>query len=270
MHHSHQPSTQVSNLDSEQETPEMGSQTPDCEDPQVPVNDVTPDISNEEVVQVNETEVSSDQTPTSDKDDTSDPSLQGKSVKLPYVIYNLDTHKSIYIQKGTVVAYANKDQPEVDCFKISETYEEAQEVIQYRNHLPNHPTLLVPPKSDMICSPAEVQFHRRVELKDHNASAETKKRFEELCQQFPEVFSTNNEDIGRTNLITMDIDTGDSPPSVKKPYTLALKHYNWVQQEIELGASGYNHQKCLTMGQSYCHVFPRSLHLEKHQGGECA
>ena len=31
----------------------------------------------------------------------------------------------------------------------------------------------------------------------------------------------------------MDIDTGDSPPSTKKPYTLALKHYDWVQQEIE-------------------------------------
>ena len=35
------------------------------------------------------------------------------------------------------------------------------------------------------------------------------------------------------NLITMDIDTGDSPPSAKKPYTLLLKHYDWVQQEIE-------------------------------------
>ena len=31
----------------------------------------------------------------------------------------------------------------------------------------------------------------------------------------------------------MDIDTGDSAPSSKKPYTLLLKHYNWVQQEIE-------------------------------------
>ena len=49
------------------------------------------------------------------------------------------------------------------------------------------------------------------------------------CQQFPEVFSTNNEDIGRTDLITMNIDTGDFPPSTK-PYTLALKHCDWVQQ----------------------------------------
>ena len=26
---------------------------------------------------------------------------------------------------------------------------------------------------------------------------------------------------------------GDSPPICQKPYTLPLKHYNWVQQEIE-------------------------------------
>ena len=26
---------------------------------------------------------------------------------------------------------------------------------------------------------------------------------------------------------------GDSPPSAKKPYTLPLKHYEWVQQGVE-------------------------------------
>ena len=40
------------------------------------------------------------------------------------------------------------------------------------------------------------------------------------------VFSLSNEDIGRTQLVTMDIDMGI-------PYTLPLKHYNRVQQEIE-------------------------------------
>ena len=30
----------------------------------------------------------------------------------------------------------------------------------------------------------------------------------------------------------MDIDTGDSPPIASKPYTLSLKHYDWVQEEI--------------------------------------
>ena len=31
----------------------------------------------------------------------------------------------------------------------------------------------------------------------------------------------------------MDIDTGDSPPVSLRPYTLPLKHYEWVQMEIE-------------------------------------
>ena len=43
----------------------------------------------------------------------------------------------------------------------------------------------------------------------------------------------NSEDIGQTNLITMHVDTGDNPPICQKPYTLPLKHYSWVQQEIE-------------------------------------
>ena len=31
----------------------------------------------------------------------------------------------------------------------------------------------------------------------------------------------------------MTIDTGDHPPIAKRPYTLALKHYDWVKEEID-------------------------------------
>ena len=48
-----------------------------------------------------------------------------------------------------------------------------------------------------------------------------------------EKLSKNNEDIGRTKLVKMDIATGDSPPVSSRPYTLPLKHYEWVQREIE-------------------------------------
>ena len=154
-------------------------------------------------------------------------------VTIPYVIFNLSLDAHIYIPRETIVACPNGNEPEVDVIEVAETIKEAQETMQYRNHLPSRPRLTVPPKSDMVCSPAEVKYHRRVEFKDHNASADMKSPSEELCSQFPEVFSTNNEDIGHMNLITMDIDTGDSPPSAKKPYTLALKHYYWVQQEIK-------------------------------------
>ena len=34
-------------------------------------------------------------------------------------------------------------------------------------------------------------------------------------------------------LVQMDIDTGDSPPVSSRPYMLPLKHYEWVQREIE-------------------------------------
>ena len=57
--------------------------------------------------------------------------------------------------------------------------------------------------------------------------------FEVLCEQQHEAFSKNNKDIGHTQLIEMEIDTGDSLPVAQSPYTLPLKHYDWVCQEIE-------------------------------------
>ena len=32
----------------------------------------------------------------------------------------------------------------------------------------------------------------------------------------------------------MDIDTGDSPPVCQKPYSLPLKHVEWVQKNLEI------------------------------------
>ena len=149
-------------------------------------------------------------------------------------------------------------------------YEEAQETVQYRNHLSKCPLLPVPPKSGIICSPAEVKFHWQVELKDHDAMEETKQCFEELCKQFPKVFSTSSEDIGRTNLITMDIDAGDSLPSAKKPYTLPLKHYEWVQQEIKAWSKQESSPEVFHHGLVLSLSSPRSQPQEKPPGGECA
>ena len=43
--------------------------------------------------------------------------------------------------------------------------------------------------SDLVYSPAQVTEHRCVELKDQNISEETKKKFEELKEKYPKVFS---------------------------------------------------------------------------------
>ena len=72
-----------------------------------------------------------------------------------------------------------------------------------------------------------------MELRDQDVPKKTKQEFEKLKEDYPEVFSLNNQDIGHTQLVTMHVNTGDSPPICQKPYTLPLKHYSWVQQEIE-------------------------------------
>ena len=58
--------------------------------------------------------------------------------------------------------------------------------------------------------------------------------FKELCSEFKDIFSIDSSDIGKTPLLEMEIDTGDSPPITQKPYTLCLKHATWVQKELEI------------------------------------
>ena len=72
-----------------------------------------------------------------------------------------------------------------------------------------------------------------MDLQDADITPGTRSAFDALCEKYPKVFSKGNEDIGRTQLVTMDIDMGDSPPVSSRPYTLALKHHKWVQEEIE-------------------------------------
>ena len=91
----------------------------------------------------------------------------------------------------------------------------------------------VPHDTAFLCSPADVPGPCKVQLQDKDITTDIRQKFEELCDEYGEAFSKNNEDIGRTKLVKMDIDTGDSPPVSSRPYTLPLKHYEWVQREIE-------------------------------------
>ena len=81
-----------------------------------------------------------------------------------------------------------------------------------------------------ITSPADAEVHRKVELQDADVCEEHRKQFEELCEEYNDIFSKDSGDLGRTPLVIMDIDTGDSPIS-QKPYILPLKHADWVQRE---------------------------------------
>ena len=88
-------------------------------------------------------------------------------------------------------------------------------------------------ESDFLISPGDVYPNRKVKLEDADIKEATRVSFEALCEQQHEAFSKNNKDIGHTQLIEMEIDTGDSLPVAQSPYSLPLKHYDWVRQEIE-------------------------------------
>ena len=66
--------------------------------------------------------------------------------------------------------------------------------------------------TNFIKSPADVETHRKVDLKDAQIKEETKGKFHDLCNQFDSIISKSSGDIGKTLLIEMDIDTGNSPP----------------------------------------------------------
>ena len=83
-----------------------------------------------------------------------------------------------------------------------------------------------------ITSPADIDTYRETKLKDAELPEKDRKKFEALCIQY-DVFSKDSTDLGRSPLLTMEIDTGDHPPITQRPYSLALKHVEWVQEEIE-------------------------------------
>ena len=147
---------------------------------------------------------------------------EGKQQKeIPYMIINLDYNDEVYIGKNTHVAYIEEESVECNYIEVCKLIETTE--CQKRKIV----------NSDLVYSPAQVTEHQQVELRDQDVPKETKQEFDKLKEDYPEVFSLNNQDIGHTQLVTMHVDTGDSSPICQKPYTLPLKHYSWVQQEIE-------------------------------------
>ena len=154
---------------------------------------------------------------------------------MPLTIFNLSTVDHLYIGKDTVITFA--DQPVLETYNIELASEDKIEkhLAKPRNWVPQkHETLPeIPQDTAFLCSPADVPGPHKVQLQDKDITTDIRQKFEELCDEYGEAFSKNNEDIGRTKLVKMDIDTGDSPPVSSRPYTLPLKHYEWVQREIK-------------------------------------
>ena len=159
----------------------------------------------------------------------------------PFVIVNFCHHEHLHLPEDHIVAFAEKDCNDGEILEIC-TIEQLEKDLP-RNWIPERKcqekmseffeNSFMKKDDDFLKSPAEAPVHRKVLLKDKNTLPKTRQAFDELCQKFKDIISKNSGDIGKTMFVEMEIDTGNHPPIASKPYTLPLKHYEWVEREIE-------------------------------------
>ena len=147
-----------------------------------------------------------------------------KQEYIPLTLLNLAEDEEVYLKKGEILGHLEPCPITIEEI-VKEDWSNSEESDGESSELPL--------EKKFITSPAEVNTHRKVNLQDAQVSAKYREQFRQLCKEFEDIFSKDSTDIGKTSLITMDIDTGDSPPVCQKPYNLPLKHREWVQKELE-------------------------------------
>ena len=85
--------------------------------------------------------------------------------------------------------------------------------------------------------------HRKVNLQDAQVSAKYREQFRQLCKEFEDIFSKDSTDIGKTSLLTMDIDTGDSPPSMSETLQYATKTQGMGAKRVRNFGKGWGDSK---------------------------
>ena len=148
-----------------------------------------------------------------------------KHDSIPVTLINLNEDESIFLKKGEILGCLEPSPIEVTEI-VQEEHDDMGEEDEKEDES-------IPLEKKFITSPAEVNSHRKMQLQDAEVTDEYREKFKLLCEEFEDVFSKDSTDIGKTPLITMDIDTGDSPSVCQRPYNLPLKHREWVQKELE-------------------------------------
>ena len=113
----------------------------------------------------------------------------------------------IVLPKDHIVAFITPENPETNYIKIAEVKSIEEECRNWK-----HPTKMLPkaPESDFLVSPGDIKEVRRCMLPESDISDKTNKAFCQLLNKYQAAFLNSSEDIGHTELITMDIDTGMS------------------------------------------------------------
>ena len=151
-----------------------------------------------------------------------------KSVPLVLINFSVD---DISFLKGEIVGFLQNQSLDISEIRTETSTEPSSIIIEEDNVTK---VFQEQGEKKFITSPTDIEVHWKVELQDADVSEEHQNAFKELCKEFKDIFSVDSSDIGKTPLVEMEIDTGDSPPIIQIPYTLPLKHAKWVQKELEI------------------------------------
>ena len=141
----------------------------------------------------------------------------------PFGLGNLSNDQYLEFPENHIVAFTGKENTEGDVFKIEQvditprnwipvqSQRSVAEIAKLDMETDLHSILTS--ASSFIKSPAEVEAHRKVDVEDKKIKEETRQEFNKLCDQFDDIISKGSDDIGKIQLVEMDIDTGDFPPN---------------------------------------------------------
>ena len=132
---------------------------------------------------------------------------QQTHMRIPFFITNLSSTSRVVLPKDHVVAFITPENPETNYIEIAKVQSVEE---QCRNWKPPRKMLPKAPESDFLVSPGDIKEVHTCILPESDISDETHESFCQLLDKYQAAFSISCEDIGHTELITMDIDTGMS------------------------------------------------------------
>ena len=134
-----------------------------------------------------------------------------ESVPLVLINFSVD---DISFSKGEIVGFLKNQSLDISEIRTETSTEPSPIIIEEDNVTE---VFQEQGEKKFITSPADIEVYRKVELQDADVSEEHQNAFKELCTEFKDIFSVDSSDIGKTPLVEMEIDTGDSPPSLRNP-----------------------------------------------------
>ena len=161
-----------------------------------------------------------------------------KTENVPLVVINFLTD-SIYLLKGEIMGFMQDQSLDISEIVTETSIEPSPILLEDDDDVEGlkeqkRKILSENRETKFITSPVDIEVYRKVTLQNADVTEVQQNAFRELCNEFKDIFSIDSSDIGKTPLIEMEIDTGDSLPITQKPYTLPLKHATWVQKELEI------------------------------------